>query len=108
MMDEVKEPDEIAEPGPPEVEAPPIYHSGVFKCVVDCDTGETRSVELTEDEVADAAAERSSIKGQRETVSATETAAREADLTLVVERAKTDPDFAALARLAGVDIPEVR
>jgi hypothetical protein len=111
-MDELIDPlDEHAEPGPPEVEAPPVASgTGVVRYVVDCATGEQKAIELSEAEAvevqakqADQAARRASLEQDR----AAAAVAREADVELVRERAKTDADFAALARLAGIEIPEV-
>lgn len=104
-------PDEHAEPGPPEIEAVPIVGTGVFRAELDSTTGATTYVELTEDEVADAAAERAgvaAVRAGRVAALAMADAARDADVVLVQERAKTDREFAALARLAGIEIPEVQ
>lgn len=104
-------PDERAEPGPPEVEAPePVPGTGVFRCVLDVATGEERDVELTEAEVLEARAwqdGRAAVAAEREAAAAAEleakAAAREPDLAIVREAALTDPKFAALLRVLGVE-----
>lgn len=99
-------PDEHAEPGPPEVEAMPIVGTGVFRAVVDAADGELSYVELSEDEVADAAMERSAIAATRADRAAAIDDARAADLAIVQEAAAKDPAIAALIRLLGVDPSE--
>jgi hypothetical protein len=100
---EKPEPDEHAEPGPPEVEAGPVIRTGVFRAVVDAAGGQLTYVELTEDEVADAAMERSAIASVRATRATAVDAARATDLSIVQEAAAKDPAYAALARLVGID-----
>jgi hypothetical protein len=102
----VDPPDEHAEPGPPEVEAVPVAGTGIFRAELDSVTGATTYVELSEDEVADAAVERSALATTRTTRAAAADAARSADLSVVQAAAVKDPAFAALARVAGLIGPD--
>jgi hypothetical protein len=103
---EKPKPDEHAEPGPPEVEAVPTVGTGVFRAELDSATGATAYVELTEDEVADAAMERAaiaSVRADRAAAAAADVdakaASRDADLAIVQEAAAKDPAWAAVLRL---------
>lgn len=100
--------DEIAEPGPPEIEAPPaVPGTGVFRCVLDCASGEQKTVELSEAEVLVAETARAVQTARRAEIEASKAAAatvRDEDTAIVREVAKTDSTIAAIARLAGIDL----
>jgi hypothetical protein len=98
--------DEIALPGAPEVEATPVSGTGVFRCVLDCTTGQQIQVEFTEAELLVAQTTRGAQTARREDLAtdlAATTAARDLDIALVLEAAAKDPVIAAIARLAGIE-----
>lgn len=99
-------PDEHAEPGPPEVPAEPApAREARVRAVLDCTTGESKAVPLTEDEEDAAIAEREATRTERTEREVAVKASRDSDLEVVRAKAVEDPAFAALARVLGVDVP---